>query len=30
MAKYEKAVSEFEACGFTEYYHTNFEAPFVA
>lgn len=29
-AKYEKVVSEFEACGFTEYYHTNFEAPFIA
>lgn len=29
-AKYEKAVSEFEACGFTETYQPNFGAPFVA
>lgn len=29
-AKYPKAVSEFEACGFTEHYSPNFSAPFVA
>lgn len=29
-AKYDKAVSEFEVCGFTEIYHPNFDAPFVA
>lgn len=29
-AKYDKNVSEFEACGFTEYYVENFDAPFVA
>ncbi len=29
-AKYDKEVSEFEACGFTEVYHINIKAPFVA
>ncbi|MCA1757849.1 MAG: flavin reductase [Bacteroidales bacterium] len=29
-AKYEQEVSEFKACGFTEKYLTNFDAPFVA
>ncbi len=29
-AKYDSAVSEFDACGFTEIYHPNFDAPFVA
>lgn len=29
-AKYDKEVSEFDVCGFTEYYHPNFDAPFVA
>ena len=29
-AKYKKDVSEFKACGFTEKYLTNFDAPFVA
>ena len=29
-AKYDKAVSEFEACGFTEEYIAGFDAPFVA
>lgn len=29
-AKYEKEISEFKACGFTEVYLTNFNAPFVA
>lgn len=29
-AKYDKAVSEFDACGFTETYQPNFDAPFVA
>ncbi len=29
-AKYDTAVSEFEACGFSEMYHTDFFAPFVA
>ena len=29
-AKYDKAVSEFDACGFSEYYYSNFNAPFVA
>ena len=29
-AKYDKEVSEFDACGFTEFYHTNFDPPFVA
>ncbi len=29
-AKYDRSISEFEACGFTEFYHANFEAPFVA
>lgn len=28
-AKYDKEVSEFEACGFTEQYLANFNAPFV-
>ena len=28
-AKYDKEVSEFEACGFTEQYLLNFNAPFV-
>ncbi len=28
-AKYEKGVSEFEACGLTEEYHEDFAAPFV-
>lgn len=28
-AKYDKEVSEFEACGFTEKYFENFNAPFV-
>lgn len=28
-AKYAKEVSEFDACGFTEYYHFGFDAPFV-
>ncbi|MEZ4947803.1 MAG: flavin reductase [Saprospiraceae bacterium] len=28
-AKYDNQTSEFEACGFTEYYHENFPAPFV-
>lgn len=29
-AKYDKLVSEFDTCGFTEYYHPNFDYPFVA
>lgn len=29
-AKYDKTISEFEACGFTEIYHPNFDTPFVA
>jgi flavin reductase (DIM6/NTAB) family NADH-FMN oxidoreductase RutF len=29
-AKYDKGVSEFDACGFTEYDHVDFDAPFVA
>lgn len=29
-AKYDKEVSEFAACGFTEVYQANVEAPFVA
>lgn len=29
-AKYDQEVSEFEACGFAEYYHPHFNAPFVA
>lgn len=29
-AKYEKHISEFEACGFTESYQPHFNAPFVA
>ncbi len=29
-AKYDKGVSEFDACGFTEYYHSDVDAPFVA
>lgn len=28
-AKFERTISEFERCGFTEEYITNFEAPFV-
>ncbi len=28
-AKYDNDVSEFNACGFSEYYHPNFDAPFV-
>lgn len=28
-AKYDRSVSEFEACGLTEAYHTDFFAPFV-
>lgn len=30
FAKYDKAVSEFEAYGFTEIYHPKFDTPFVA
>lgn len=29
-ASYDKGISEFEACGFTEQYHKDFDAPFVA
>jgi flavin reductase (DIM6/NTAB) family NADH-FMN oxidoreductase RutF len=29
-AKYDKGVSEFDACGFTEYNHVDIDAPFVA
>lgn len=29
-AKYDQEVSEFEACGFDEYHHPDFDAPFVA
>jgi flavin reductase (DIM6/NTAB) family NADH-FMN oxidoreductase RutF len=29
-AKYDRPVSEFDACGFTELYHADFDAPFVA
>lgn len=29
-ASYSEDVSEFDACGFTEYYHPDFEAPFTA
>ena len=29
-ARYDKEISEFDACGFTESYHTNFDPPFVA
>ncbi len=29
-AKYEKELSEFKACGLTEVYQENFDAPFVA
>ncbi len=29
-AKYAREVSEFEACGFTEAYNSNFHAPFIA
>jgi flavin reductase (DIM6/NTAB) family NADH-FMN oxidoreductase RutF len=29
-ASYSEEVSEFDACGFTEYYHPDFEAPFTA
>ena len=29
-AKYEKEISEFNACGFKEYYHPDFIVPFVA
>jgi flavin reductase (DIM6/NTAB) family NADH-FMN oxidoreductase RutF len=29
-AKYDRAISEFKACGFTEKYRTGFEVPFVA
>lgn len=28
-AKFEKTISEFDACGFTEEYHFDFPAPFV-
>ncbi len=29
-AKYERAVSEFQQCGFTTYYRPGFDAPYVA
>jgi flavin reductase (DIM6/NTAB) family NADH-FMN oxidoreductase RutF len=29
-AKYDDSVSEFEACGFNEHYHSEFNVPFVA
>lgn len=29
-AKYDRSVSEFDTCGFTEFYQSDFHAPFVA